>query len=200
MTDVVESEKMAAENVKELEPRIQVIHFAVELPPSALQGMDEPAPQMPTPADNVGVVGTITLLNKSAMVWFGWGRLLPSAGGDSSITARGVPTMGQVAVGMPRTQYSGAFSDSHESSCSQLIGGNDDDCLQGTAMAARLSQKIGYPIIVSGGLSSQTEMMASLLSGVDPATAAQRAAALTEKEVARILQEQKTSQSESQSE
>lgn len=182
---------MAAENVKELEPRIQVIHFAVELPPSALQGMDEPAPQMPTPADNVGVVGTITLLNKSAMVWFGWGRLLPADGADSSITARGVPTMGQVDVGMPRTKYSGAFSDSHESSCSQLIGGNDDDCLQ----AARLSQKIGYPIIVSGGLSSQTEMMASLLSGVDPATAAQRAAALTEKEVARILQEHKTSQS-----
>jgi len=181
--------------VEEQSPRIKVINFAVELPPSALQGMDEPAPQMPTPADNVGVVGTITLLNKSAMIWFGWGQVTP-ARDESSITARGVPTMGQVVMGMPRTKYSGAFSDSHESSCSQLVGGQENDCLNAMAMASRMSQKVGYPIIVSGGLSTETEMMESLLSGVDHATAAQRAAALTEREVARILQEEKVSQTE----
>lgn len=184
-------------DVKELDSRIDVINFAVDIPPSALQGLDEPSPEMPSPSDNVGVVGTITLLNKSALVWFGWGRLMPITTGcgeprsSNKTVTRGIPTMGQVAVGMPRTKYSGAFSESSESSCSQLIGGHEDDCLSAGAMAQRLSQRVGYPIIVSGGLSRHTEMMDSLLAGVDHATAAQRATALTEKEVARILSHHK---------
>lgn len=190
MADATEAKTTGA-TIEHMSPRIQVINFAVELPPSALQGPDEPSPQMPTPADNVGVVGTITLLNNSAMIWYGWGRLVPASGAsdESSNPGRGIPTMGQVVMGMPRTKYSGAFSDSHQSPCSQLVGGLDNDCVNANAMASRLSQTVGYPIIVSGGLSSESEMIESLLAGVDHATAAQRASALAEREVARILLE-----------
>ena len=189
MADKVD-ENTTTEKIEETSPRIQVVNFAVELPPSALQGLDEPLPQMPAPADNLGVVGTITLLNQSAIIWFGWGRM---AREESRNTGRGVPKLGQVVVAMPRNKYKGAFSDSHESSCSQLIGGQEEDQLICGNMAARLSQKLGYPIIVSGGLCSlQTEQMEPLLSGIDRTTAAQRAAAFTEREVARLLQEHTT--------
>ena len=170
-----------------------MIHFSVELPPSALQGPDEPVSKMPAPTDNVGVVGTITVLNKSALIWYGWGRLIPATTDKSSVTANGVPSMGQVVMAMPRTKYSGAFSDSHESSCTQLVGGLENDCLNANAMASRLTQKVGYPIIVSGGLSSESEIVESLLAGVDHDTAAQRASALLEREAARILLEHEDS-------
>lgn len=185
MTDTIK-EEMAAKEIEEISPRIQVINFAVELPPIALQRLDEPSPQLPAPTDNIGVVGTITLLNQSAIIWFGWGGMVRD---ESSSTGRGVPTLGQVVVAMPRTKYKGAFSDSHDSSCSQLIGGSEEDQLICENMAARLSQKLGFPIVVCGGLASQTDQTESLLAGVDSATAAQRAAALTEREVAHILKE-----------
>lgn len=181
--------------IEETPPRIQVIHFCVELPPSALQGPDEPVSKMPAPTDNVGVVGTITVLNKSALIWYGWGRLIPATTDKSAsnVTANGVPSMGQVVMAMPRTKYSGAFSDSHESSCTQLVGGLDYDCVNANAMASRLTQKVGYPIVVSGGLSSESEIVGSLLAGVDHDTAAQRASALLEREAARILLEHEDS-------
>jgi hypothetical protein len=197
VSEAANANKSSAPTIDEVPPRIQVIHFSVELPPSALQGPDEPVSKMPTPVDNVGVVGTITVLNKSAVIWYGWGRVVPAATttDKSSLSANGVPVMGQVVMAMPRTKYSGAFSDSQESSCTQLVGGIDNDCLNANAMASRLSQKVGYPIVVTGGLSSESEIMQSLLAGVDHATAAQRATATAEREIGRILLEHKDSKS-----
>jgi hypothetical protein len=184
------SEEVKSEDVEEVSPRIQVLHFAVELPPTALQGFDEPAPRVPVHAGDVGVVGTITLLNKSAMIWFGWGRI--QSNNSEKTLARGIPTMGPVVVAMPRTNYKGAFSDAHESSSSQLIGGGEEDQMIGGQMASRLSQRLGFPVIVSCSLSSsEGAQMETLFSGLDRTSVAQRAAALTEKQVARLLAEHK---------
>ena len=177
--------QVQSENVVvEAQPRIKVLHFAVELPPSAMQGYDEPSPRTPVPSGDSAVVGTITLLNKSAMVWFGWGRIQQQHA--DQVTANGVPTMGQMVVAMPRTKYKGAFA--HESSCSQLVGGQEEDEIMGGQMATRLSQRLGYPIFVSCSLSSGEGMDETLFSGLDSSTVAQRAAALAEREVARLLQ------------
>lgn len=191
MADVL-SDQVISQDVEEVSPRIQVLHFAVGLPPTALRGFDEPAPRVPVHAGDVGVVGTITLLNKSAMIWFGWGRLQNN--NSEKTVARGIPpTMGPVVVAMPRTDYKGAFSDAHESSSSQLIGGGEEDQIIGGQMASRLSQSLGFPIIVSCSLSSSegAAQIETLFSGLDRTSVAQRAAALAEKEVARLLTEHK---------
>jgi hypothetical protein len=191
MVDVIsEREQVKSQDADEVSPRIQVLHFAVELPPTALQGFDEPAPRVPAHAGDVGVVGTITLLNKSAMIWCGWGKM--QSNNSEKTVARGIPAMGPVVVAMPRTNYKGAFSDAHDSSSSQLIGGGEDDQMIGGQMASRLSQRLGFPIIVSCSLSSsEGAHMETLFSGLDRASMAQRAAALAEKEVARLLAERK---------
>ena len=180
---------MKSQDVEEVSPRIQVLHFAVELPLTAMQGFDEPAPRVPVNVGDMGVVGTITLLNKSAMIWFGWGRIQH----QSDKTARGIPIMGQVVIAMPRTTYKGAFANSHESSSSQLVGGGEEDQMIGGQMACRLSQRLGFPIIVSCCLASEGVQMETLLSGLDRSSVAQRAAALAEREVARLLTEHKVS-------
>ena len=188
MTDAI-SEQVKLQDVEEVSPRIQVIHFAIKLPPTALHGFDEPTPLVPVSVGDVGVVGTITLLNKSAMIWFGWGRIQS----QPDKTARGIPTMGQVVIAMPRTTYRGAFANGHEPSSSQLIGGGEEDQMIGGQMACRLSQRLGFPIIVSCCIASEAVQMETIFSGLDRSSVAQRAAALAEREVARLLAEHKVS-------
>lgn len=188
MSDVI-SEQVKPQDVEEVSPRIQVLHFAVKLPPTALQGLDEPTPRVPVHVGDMGVVGTITLLNKSAMIWFGWGRVQS----QPDKTARGIPTMGQVVIAMPRTSYKGAFANGHESSSSQLIGGGGEDQMIGGQMACRLSQRLGFPIIVSCCLASEVAQMETILSGLDRSSVAHRAAASAEREVARLLTQHKVS-------
>ncbi len=100
--------------------------------------------------------------------------------------------MGPMVVAMPRTKYQGAFSSDATSgtSCSQLVGGDScDDQMILHQMASRLSHKLNMPIFVSGDLSSHTHAVLGeeLLSGLDPSVVAQRAAALAEREVSRIV-------------
>ena len=60
---------------------IVVLPFAVALPPSTLQGFDEPSPSASTSylvGDN-GVTGTITILKNAVQVWVGWGKLQSSS-------------------------------------------------------------------------------------------------------------------------
>lgn len=100
--------------------------------------------------------------------------------------------MGPVVVGMPRTKYQGAFSDGREGTCSSLVGGDScDDQVLTSQMASRLSQRVGLPIFVSGDLSSNYHVVLGdeLLSGLDPSLVAQRAAALAEREVGRLLKD-----------
>lgn len=185
-------------SVEQLSPRIQVINFAVEIPPSALQAFDEPMPRLPVPLGDLGVVGTITVLRKSAMIWLGWGQIRKTDHTPSLTQqqeARGIPTMGQMVVAMPRTKYKGAFSGDAASSTSQLVGGDEDDQLIGSSMASRLSQRLGYPVICSCCLSSQGGQVDTALSGMDRSSIAQRAAALAERKVAQLLTQLNASQS-----
>jgi hypothetical protein len=55
-------------------PRMDISSFAVILPPSALQDLDEP-PVASVDLGNQGIVGTIAVMKSSIMIWFGWGQL-----------------------------------------------------------------------------------------------------------------------------
>ena len=57
--------------------QLAVIPFAVALPTSTLQQLDEPSPKgnVLSLMGNNGIVGSIILLKNSAMVWVGWGKL-----------------------------------------------------------------------------------------------------------------------------
>lgn len=72
------------------QPAFAVIPFAISLPTSTLQGLDDPPPK----GDPVGlmgdkgIVGSIVIMGKkSAMIWVGWGQLELSSGGASNSVA-----------------------------------------------------------------------------------------------------------------
>jgi hypothetical protein len=116
----------------------------------------------------------------------------------------GAPVMGQVVVAMPRTNYKGAFGNegSNEPSCSQIIGStNSDDQMLATQMASRLSTRSGLAVFISCQLSSTSsgsgDVDASTWGNeMDGDFVAHRAAALAEKEVWRLLQQQEQEQQE----
>ena len=64
-------------SIEETASSLQIIPFAVCLPLSIFQGWDEPAvnPNMAALLHDTGIVGTITVLRKAVMIWFGWGKL-----------------------------------------------------------------------------------------------------------------------------
>jgi hypothetical protein len=63
----------------EMKARTEVIPFAIALPPSIVQGPDDPPLLQRNAAhllfENKGMVGTIIVMPKSIMVWVGWGIL-----------------------------------------------------------------------------------------------------------------------------
>eukprot|EP00536_Pseudo-nitzschia_multiseries_P001741 jgi/Psemu1/107674/gw1.22.64.1 len=161
---------------------------------------------------------------KSAMIWVGWGLLdqTTTGGGDGGGDdnddddssprdkfksgfgfGTGTPTMGQLVVAMPRTDYKGAFSGTtREASCSQLVGSaSSEDQMLANQMASRLSSRSGMAIYVSCQLSSPvggsggaggSAMGGDLGAGGHEADMlSQRAAALAEREVWRILQRER---------
>lgn len=79
-------------------PLVRVIPFALRLPPSVLvesssaSASTEPSssvnPQltMALQLDPTGIVGTITILNKTVLLWFGWGKLEQPMDSSSSNT------------------------------------------------------------------------------------------------------------------
>ena len=166
-----------------------------------------------------GVVGTITLLagGKSAMVWFGWGDLVPSSGegGDaasngkdnnstSKLVGSGVPpAMGPILLSYPSNTSGG------EPATTQLMGGeSEEDMVVGHQMSARLAQKVGMPVYVccsihstpapsAGGGGGMGMVGAGMMESEAPTgfggSLGQKAAALAEREVGRILLERKRS-------
>ena len=99
--------------------------------------------------------------------------------------------MGQLVVAMPRTNFKGAFgTGSKEPSCSHIIGSeSSDDQMLASQMASRLSLRSGMAVFVSCQLSSGSHDPESWLSGMDSEMVSHRAAAMAEKEIWRILQE-----------
>mmetsp|Transcript_23693 Transcript_23693/g.27947 ORF Transcript_23693/g.27947 Transcript_23693/m.27947 type:complete len:202 (-) Transcript_23693:58-663(-) len=172
---------------------IEVVSFAVSIP-NIIDGIE---------MDSEGgiVVGTVTFMNKSAMIWIGWGDIEPEKSADSSCIGNcdtvgtGTPMMGPLVVAMPRTKFSGVSRNSEEAPCSQLISGSsDEEMMLGWQMASRLSRKIGWPIFVSCSLGSNiTGMESGSAMNNFNGLSAQRAAAFSEREVGKILADRKAS-------
>lgn len=115
--------------------------------------------------------------------------------------------MGPLFVAMPRTNYRGAFSNdaggpstssspngaAAAAASSKLIGGDDEEEeMTARQISSRISQKLGIPIFVSCCFSSGSggNAVPQLASeGIDQNMVQQRAAAIAEKEICRILQE-----------
>lgn len=184
MTDI----KSDDDSVKRLEsPKIPIIPFAVPLPKSGLLGPDELL------IGNDGIVGTITVLKNSVIVWVGWGKLVDSSNDGSSEYefGKGRPEQGHMVVAMPRTNYKGAFgTGAKEASCSHIIGSaNSDDQMLASQMASRLSTRSSMAVFVSCQLSSNSIAPEEWSEGLDSEMLSHLAAAAAEKEIWRILQD-----------
>jgi hypothetical protein len=100
-------------------------------------------------------------------------------------------SMGPLVVAMPRTNYRGAFSSPTDVPSSKLIGDEAEDVeMIARQMASRLSQRLGVPIFVCCSFADTP----SILDGIDLGMVQQRAAALAERQIWRIL-EKKLAQS-----
>mmetsp|Transcript_19051 Transcript_19051/g.27073 ORF Transcript_19051/g.27073 Transcript_19051/m.27073 type:complete len:241 (-) Transcript_19051:29-751(-) len=149
------------------------------------------------------VVGTITVMKRSsAFLWIGWGDCEQQESSKDSRKSRrplsSLPPMGPLVIAMPRMNYAGTTSANEEAACSQLIGGeNEEDQMIGWQMASRLTKKLGWPILVACSLASTSTSNSGALQympGADEGNTnalasmtSQRAAALGEKEIYRIL-------------
>jgi len=176
------------------------VNFAVEIPEELISLPD-------LNLQSNGVVGTITFLHNSIMVWVGWGELeittdttADNGNGNGNATT-GMPVMGPTTVSMPRTAYRG-LSSGDEAPCSQLIGGtNEEEVMMGNSMASRLAKKVGLPVFVScslsavgnlrsvGGPGGEDGLLGNPLG--DGGSLAIHAAALAEREVGRIILERR---------
>ena len=200
---------------------LDVISFCVD-PSAVSEGEDVGGTSMQAAGGKQGVVGTITFLadGRSAMVWFGWGDLVPSSSsdgdaaaaseaGDASSTAKVVgsgvpPSMGPILLSYP----SASSAAGAEPATTQLMGGeSEEDMVVGHQMAARLARKVGMPVYVcssihstpapsSGGGGGGMGMVgAGMMESEAPTgfggSLGQKAAALAEREVGRILLERK---------
>lgn len=78
--------------ITETKSPLEHTSFAVRLPASIFQAFDEPNvnPVMAAILQDTGVVGTITVMRKSVMIWFGWGKLESSSQGQASNAASAV--------------------------------------------------------------------------------------------------------------
>lgn len=154
--------------------------------------------------NNYGIVGTITSLGpKSVSIWFGWGQVLttaPTADNNQQQGTENAATlhcsgrsmsrnMGPVVISMPQIQYRGAFASVADgASSSKLIGdGNTHNEMIAQQMSSRLSQRLGIAVLVSCTLIDGAPPLAN--EGMDIELINSRAAALTEKEIYRILKE-----------
>mmetsp|Transcript_1782 Transcript_1782/g.2564 ORF Transcript_1782/g.2564 Transcript_1782/m.2564 type:complete len:192 (-) Transcript_1782:694-1269(-) len=153
------------------------------------------SPEQISNSGSIGIVGTVTLMNKSAMVWVGWGHLNNQKEEITQNTDEqcgcGTPNMGAMCVAMPFTEYQG-FKTNGESPTSQLVGGEcEEDMILGLQMANRLSQKVGWPVYVSCSLGSNIGHIESFGHDATNSSLAQYATALSEKTVMKILMEKK---------
>lgn len=171
---------------KELGPssNIYQLTFGVALPQSVGHDANLPEPILHL-MDDAGIVGSILVLKNAAMIWLGWGHV-DSRGGSAGIEGRGIPSMGSLVVGFPRTQYKG--SGSGEASCSQLLGGDSEDQILGWQMAGRLSQQLGFPIFVSCALFAADPPQ--WMAGLDKEAITHRGAAMAERKARQLLKDQ----------
>ena len=171
---------------KELGPSSNMyqLTFGVALPQSVGHDASLPEPILHL-LDDAGIVGSILVLKNAAMIWLGWGHV-DSRGGSTAVEGRGIPSMGSLVVGFPRTQYKG--SGSGEASSSQLLGGDSEDQILGWQMSGRLSQQLGFPIFVSCALFAAEPP--HWMAGLDKEAITHRGAAMAERKARQLLKEQ----------
>lgn len=160
-----------------------------------------------------GVVGTILLMGRSAMIWIGWGtvviphneqNLISTTNNNDNEHERaigcGIPSMGPLIFATPRTSYSGMFGGTNAST--QLIGGSsEEDSIMATQMSIRLSKTTQWAVFVSSSLYSSIPTATKAAAGGENddgmmmldaglgGTLGQRAAVLAEKRIRLILSE-----------
>jgi hypothetical protein len=217
---------------------MDTVSFAVPIPPSAGIEIPESASSSSDALKNhnysghglkEGVVGTITFLgDKSILVHFGWGLVLPEESQEktttscsSSIGSSTNIAMGPLVVAMPPKHYQGAFSDTSasttkstnsHSSVSVLLPCIDSETMQNqqiaTHTADRLAQRLGISVMVSCDLvqsSSATAYNGNHNTENDDGANEQaqirnaRAAALAEQEIRSIVQKHLSLSSKTQS-
>lgn len=103
--------------------------------------------------------------------------------------------MGPFMVGMPRTNYQGAFGSTTGGSSSKLVGcDSEDDEGIAQGMAARLSRQVGVSVLVSCQFPRRTPVGNHQQQHADELVSQelwqQHAAAYAEKELVRILQKE----------
>ncbi|GKY95175.1 hypothetical protein MPSEU_000480900 [Mayamaea pseudoterrestris] len=198
MSDLI-SEAIESYNVVEEEAcnNVEVVPFGVHVSSvSDMLAFERPSSLKATLTSNLylekGIVGTILVMNnKSVLVWFGWGQLDHEASGTKARrpTAIGTATnlgMRPLMIGMPRTKYQGAFSGESEGPVSKLIGSeNDEEETLARNLSARLSMKLGVPVMVSCSFEG---CPLSLEGDVEAGTIQHRAAAQAERKIFKILQ------------
>mmetsp|Transcript_59448 Transcript_59448/g.126390 ORF Transcript_59448/g.126390 Transcript_59448/m.126390 type:complete len:221 (+) Transcript_59448:48-710(+) len=202
---------------------VKIIPFCAVLPSSS-SFLDEDV-VAPAPSRHVdsgfGIVGTITLRGRSAVVWFGWGSIEADDGGSVVNECNGLvsvgngkPPMGSLALSMPPMVRNGRPVNDVGVSTTQLLGGSsEEDMIHGHQASARLAKRVGWPVFVScslsgwagdaggsdtaaaghqGGTSKDVMASPALSAGYDESMQRQ-AAALAEREISRILLHEKSS-------
>jgi len=157
-------------------------------------------------SSGIGMVGTITVLKTSCIVWFGWGKTTTttnSGDNNSNEAKEGEPrvgvnnsrilgsnqgskscSMGQFLIAMPPRKYGSSSPAGAESSTSKLIGNDyEDNDTIARQMATRLSQKYQKPVLVSCHLDPSIAQS----MGADPDLIHAKAAALAEKRIWELL-------------
>ena len=128
------------------------------------------------------VVGQITFMENSVFVWVGWGYLGENNSGN--VKTKSMARFGPLVVSYPKQFENGQLASS------QLLHSENDEETSadidviGLQMASRLSKKVGWPIFVACALGNASEL-GMLLGGADGA--AQKAAALVEKEIGKRI-------------
>ena len=177
------------------ENSVKVIPFCVTLPPIL------------SPDPSLGVVGTVTLRGKSAVVWFGWGAAEPCGDGEEQAAAAAVgcgrPAMGPLALAMPPAVRSGGRRDAAAPTTQLVAGPGEEDMILSQQISSRISRRTDWPVFVScsvagrgGGMGLGGEESPAMGAGMDDSLPS-HAAALAEKEVSRIILREKESALES---
>ncbi|KAL3759636.1 hypothetical protein ACHAWU_009783 [Discostella pseudostelligera] len=150
---------------------VKIIPFCAPLPSSSSLLTADHADESLTSSSNggsvnsgFGIVGTITLRGRSAVVWFGWGEI-ESVGSEEerdfvvkdnngvSSVGNGKPPMGSLALSMPPVIRNGRPRLDGVSTTQLLGGSSEEDMILGHHISARLAKRIGCPIFVSCSLS-----------------------------------------------
>jgi len=141
----------AVEVISSDKPCMKMIPFSVAIP----EGLDyldpDGAPSSNTSSAST-VIGRITILGSSIMIWMGWN--LPQNQSNSNTIRH---ELGPLVIAAPplTSKYTKA---STSSSSSQLIGSNsDEDQMLALQISTRMSKIIGIPVLVSTSLHSMSE-------------------------------------------